>query len=314
MARSMWSGSISFGLVNVPVKLYPATSHKEVAFNMLHQKDGARIKQKRFCSQEDVEVPWEEIGKGYEISPGRYVMLEKEELAALNPKADKTIAIEDFVEQEQIDPIFYENAYYLAPDKGAGRAYALLHDAMKRSGKVGIARVVLRTRQYLCAVRPMGKGLTLSTMLYADEVNSVDELDELHAVAEAKPKERELEMAQQLIESLTTKFDPEKYKDEHREEVLKLIERKAEGEEIVAAPEEPEPARVVNLMDALQASLKSLRAKPGGGAQAAEAKEEEEKGERRHVAQAARTKKAPAKKTAKGKSTSSSAKSKKKTA
>lgn len=309
MPRSMWSGAISFGLVNVPVKLYSATSHKEVHFNMLHDKDGARIKQKRVCSAEDVEVPWEEIAKGYEISPGRYVMLEKEEIAALNPKADKTIAIEDFVNQDEIDPIYYENAYYLAPDKGAGRAYALLHDAMKKSGKVGIARVVLRTRQYLCAVRPMGKGLTLSTMLYADEVNSVEDLEELQG-AEQKPRERELEMAQQLIESLTTTFDPEKYKDEHREQVLQLIERKAEGETITAPQEEAEPAKVVNLMDALQASLKSLR-KTGGASAAASNDETEETGERRHTAQAARTKKAPAKKTAsKGKSTSSKAKKK----
>jgi DNA end-binding protein Ku len=292
MARAMWSGAISFGLVNVPVRLHPATSHQEVRFHMLHKKDGARIKQQRVCSQDGQEVPWEEIAKGYELSPGRYVMLDKEEIAALNPRADRTIAIEDFVEQEEIDPIYFENAYYLVPDKGAGRAYALLMEAMRRTGKVGIARVVLRTRQYLCAVRPMGEVLALSTMLYADEVNDVSELDAV-AGAEAAPRPRELEMAEQLIESLTVKFDPQKYQDEHRAEVLALIERKAQGEEIVAPQVTEEPAKVINLMDALQASLKSMQRDKG----------EQDTGERRHRAQAAKTsskpaakKKAPAKK------------------
>src|SRR5919197_6547161 len=224
MPRSIWSGAISFGLVNVPVKLYSATSHKEVSFHMLHKKEGARIKHQRICSEEGVEVLWDEIAKGYEISPGRYGMLDKEELAALNPKADKSIAIEDFVDQSEIDPIYYENAYYLAPDRGAAKPYALLLEAMKKTGKVGIARVVLRTRQYLAAVRPMGKGLALSTMLYADEVNPVEDIEELPG-SEAKPKERELEMAQQLVESLSTRFEPEKYKDDHREQVLALIEK-----------------------------------------------------------------------------------------
>ncbi len=286
MPRSMWTGAISFGLVNVPVKLYPATSHKEIHFHMLHQKDGARIKQKRVCSQEDAEVPWDEIAKGFEVSPGRYVMIEKEEITALNPKADKSIAIEDFVDQSEIDPIYFENAYYLAPDRGAARPYALLLEAMKKSGKVGIARVVLRTRQYLCAVRPMGKGLALSTMLYADEVNALDDLDDLPG-RESAPKERELDMAQQLIESLSAKFEPERYKDEHRERVLELIQRKAEGEQIVAAEEPEEPAKVVNLMDALQQSLEALRdRKPE---EAAAANNDDERGERRHRAVAAKT-------------------------
>lgn len=307
MPRAMWSGAINFGLVNVPVKLYPATSHKEVHFHMLHEKDGARIKQKRVCSQEDKEVPWEEIAKGYEVSPGRYVMLEKDELAALNPKADRSISIEDFVDQDSIDPIYYESAYYLVPDKGAARPYKLLLEAMKKTNKVGIARVVLRTRQYLCAVRPMGKGLELSTMLYADEVNAMEDLEELPG-KEAEPRERELEMAQQLIGSLTTEFDPEKYKDEHREQVLNLIERKAEGEHIVAAEQPEEPARVVNLMDALQQSLKALREK--GGVTEPEEAAEEAKGERRHRAQAARSS-APKKKT---NSKSTHSKKKRKTA
>ena len=301
MARAMWSGAITFGLVNVPVRLHSATSHKEVHFHMLHKEDGARIKQKRVCSQDGEEVEWDDIAKGYELSPGRYVMLEKEELAALNPKADKTIAIEDFVDQEDIDPIFFENAYYVVPDKGAARAYALLLEAMKKTNKVGIARVVLRTRQYLCAVRPMGKALTLSTMLYADEVNDVSDLDALPG-KESAPKERELQMAEQLIESLTAKFEPDKYKDEHRDQVLELIERKAQGEEIVAPETPEEPAKVINLMDALQASLKAMK-KDGGGAAKADDKDQ---GEIRHRAQAA--------KTAKGGSKSKNGSAKKKTA
>ena len=297
MPRSIWSGAISFGLVNVPVKLYSATSHKEVHFNMLHSKDGARIKQQRVCSEEGVEVPWDEVAKGYEISPGRYVMLEKDELTALNPKADKTISIEDFVNQSDIDPIFYENAYYLVPDRGAAKAYALLVDAMKKTGKVGIARMVLRTRQYLCAVRPIGRGLALNTMLYSDEVNPLEQLEELPG-EESKPRERELEMAQQLVESLSTRFQPEKYKDEYREQVLALIEKKAAGEEIVAPQEPEEPAKVVNLMDALQKSLAALREKgaPEAG-ESAKAASDEEKGERRHRAQAAKTTSTTKKKT-----------------
>ncbi|MBX5481571.1 MAG: Ku protein [Myxococcaceae bacterium] len=281
MPRAMWSGAISFGLVNIPVKLYPATSHKEVQFHMLHKKDGARIKQKRVCSAEDKEVDWDEIAKGYEVAPGRYVMLEREEIAALNPKADRSITIEDFVHQEEIDPIYYESAYYVVPDRGAARPYKLLLEALRRTNKVGIARVVLRTRQYLCAVRPVGDGLELSTMLYADEVNPVEDLEELPDKS-VHPGEREVKMAEQLIESLSTTFDPRRYKDEHREQVLALIQRKAEGEEIVAPVVKEEPARVVNLMDALQKSLERLKER---GPQAGEPAEET--GERRHRAEAA---------------------------
>jgi DNA end-binding protein Ku len=274
MPRAIWSGAISFGLVNVPVKLYSAVSHKEVAFHMLHKKDGARIRQMRVCSAEDEEVAYEDIAKGYELSPGRYVMLEKQELEALRPKGDKTIAIEDFVQQEDIDPIYYEGAYHLVPDKGAARAYQLLLEAMRATGKVGIARLVLRTRQYLCAVRPTEEGLTLSTMLFSDEVNAQGELAELPG-KEAKPKERELQMAQQLIESLAAPFEPDKYKDEYRERVLELIEKKSQGEEIVAPEEAQEAPKVVNLMDALQASIRALEKGPP-------------KGERRHRAEAAK--------------------------
>src|SRR5438270_3074291 len=194
MARPIWSGSISFGLVSVPVKLFSATSPKEVRFHMLHDKDGGRIQQKRVCSIDGEEIAWEHIVKGFEISKGRYVTVTREELEAFIPRATKAIEIEDFVGLDEIDPIYYENTYYLAPDKGASKPYALLVEAMKRSGKVGIARFVLRTKQYLAAVRPMGRALALSTMLFADEVVSQDELDALPD-AHSKPGERELKMA-----------------------------------------------------------------------------------------------------------------------
>src|SRR5256714_11621540 len=259
MPRPIWSGSISFGLVSVPVKLYSATSPKEVRFHMLHDKDGGRIQQKRVCSVDGKEVPWEHIVKGFEISKGRYVMVTREELESFNPRATKAIEIEDFVDLTQIDPIYYESTYYLLPDKGASKPYALLVEAMKKSGKVGVARFVLRTKQYLCAVRPLGRALAVSTMLYSDEVVSQDELEGLPD-AHTKPGERELKMAEQLIGSLESEVDGKKYKDDYREQVLALLERKAEGEEIVAQEPEEEPrGKVVNLMDALQKSLAAAK-------------------------------------------------------
>jgi DNA end-binding protein Ku len=259
MPRPIWSGSISFGLVNVPVKLFSATSPKEVRFHMLHDKDGGRIQQKRVCSIDGQEVSWEHIVKGFEISKGRYVSLTREELAALDPKGTKSIDIEDFVELSQIDPIYYESTYYLLPDKGAQKPYALLLEAMRKTGRVGIARFVLRTKQYLCAVRPLGKALALSTMLYADEVVDQSELEGLPG-SEAKPREKELHMAEQLVESLAAEFDPKKYKDTWREEVLALLEKKAEGQEIVVEEPASEPrGKVVNLMEALQRSLAAAK-------------------------------------------------------
>jgi DNA end-binding protein Ku len=259
MPRPIWSGSINFGLVSVPVKLFSATSPKDLRFHMLHDKDGGRIHQKRVCSMDGEEVPWEHIVKGFEFSKGRYVVVTREELEAFNPRATKAIEIEDFVELSQIDPIYYESTYYLVPDRGATKPYALLLEAMKRTHRVGVARFVLRTKQYLAAVRPLGSALSISTMLYADEVVSQDELEGLPD-AHAKPGERELKMAEQLIGSLAADFEIRKYKDDFREQVLALLERKAEGEEIVAEPAAEEPrGKVVNLMDALQKSLAAVK-------------------------------------------------------
>jgi DNA end-binding protein Ku len=259
MPRPIWSGSISFGLVNVPVKLFSATAPKEVRFHQLHDKDSGRIQQKRVCSVDGEEVPYEHIVKGFEISKNRYVTVSKEELEALSPRASKAIEIEDFVEMTGIDPVFYAGTYYLVPDRGAARPYALLLEAMKKTGRVGIAKFVLRTKQYLAAVRPLGGALAVSTMLYGDEVVSEKELEGLPD-AHAKPREKELAMAEQLVESLATNFDIGRYKDTYREELLALLEKKAAGEEIVAEPAAEQPrGKVVNLMEALQRSLAAAK-------------------------------------------------------
>jgi DNA end-binding protein Ku len=261
--RPIWTGAVSFGLVNVPVKLFSATSPQELHFHMLHDKDAGRIQMKRVCSVDHAEVPYEHVVKGYEVRRGQYVTLTREELEAFKPRAAKTIEIEEFVDLNQIDPIYYQTTYYLVPDRGAARAYELLREAMESQRKVGVARMVLRTRQSLCAVRPMGKALAVSTMLFADEVVSESSLSGLPDAKE-KPREKELQMAEQLVKSLSAKFAIENYKDDYRGQVLALIEKKAEGEQIVAEPAEEPRGKVVSLMEALQASLAAKSA----GAQA----------------------------------------------
>src|SRR3954465_7117002 len=236
MPRSIWSGAISFGLVNVPVKLFTAVRKKDVRFHQLHEKDGVRIQQKRVCPAEDVEVPYDEIVKGYELAKDQYVVIEPDELEALDPEATHTIDIEDFVHLDEIDPLYFDSSYYLVPDKRGEKAYRLLHTAMSDAGMGGIARVVLRTKQYLSAVRPVGDALVLTTMNYADEVGDAGELD-LPDAKDFKPSEKELDMASRLIESLAPEFDPTQYHDTYRERVLDLIDQKASGKEIVAQPD-----------------------------------------------------------------------------
>ena len=254
MPRPIWSGAISFGLVNVPVKLMGAVSPKDVRFNQLEAGTGARIKQKRVSAETGEEVPFDQIVKGYEISPDNYVVIEPQELEALDPKATRSIEIEDFVDLDQIDPLYFERPYYLVPDKGGAKAYALLLEAMKESQKVGIARLVLRTKQYLAAIRPLGDALVLETLLYPDEVTLPDDVEGLPR-DDVEIQDRELKIARQLIESLSTEFEPENYRDEYRERVLELIEQKAEGKQIVTQPATEEPTKVVDLMAALEASL-----------------------------------------------------------
>src|SRR3954469_10278751 len=265
MPRSIWSGAISFGLVNVPVKLFSAVSKKTVRFNQLNKDTGNRIQQKRVDPETGEEVGYEQIVKGYELTKDRYVVVTPEELDALDPERTRTIDIEDFVDLDEIDPVYYDPPYYLVPDKGATKAYGLLLGAMKESGKVAIARVVIRSKEQLVAIRPAeGDVLMMETMLFHDEVVPSDDLDELPSAKELKASDRELKMAQQLIDSLSSEFDPTRYRDEYRDKVLELIERKASGEEIAVQPEAPQPARVPDLMAALEASLAAVKDDTGG--------------------------------------------------
>jgi len=262
MARAIWSGSISFGLLNVPVKLYSAVSKQTVRFRELREGDSSRVKHKRVAESDGKEVPYEKIVKGYEYAPDQYVVLSRDELSELEPQRSRAIEIQDFVDLDDIDPIYFEQPYYLGPDKGAERAYALLVQAMKDARKVAIARFVLRNKEHLAAIRTMDDVLTLTTMRFHDEVSSPEDVDG-EVFEEAKPKKpekRELDMAKQLIESLTSDFDPDKYRDEYREELLDLLERKAEGKEVVSAPsEEPKPTKAPDLMAALEESLAAVK-------------------------------------------------------
>jgi DNA end-binding protein Ku len=267
----MWTGAISFGLVTVPVKLYSAVSRKNVRFHQLNGKTGVRIQQKRVDPTTGEEVAYEDIVKGYELAPDRYVVIEGDELEALDPKKTRTIDIEEFVELADVDPIFYDHPYYLAPGPGGAKPYRLLLDAMRDTGRVAIAKVVIRSKEQLVAIRPMGDVLAMSTMVFADEVIDPGTIDDIPDPDEVDVRDREIEIAKQLVESLAADFEPEKFHDTYREEVLALIERKASGEEIAVQPardEEEEP--VPDLMAALKASLDAVR-----GAGAADEEEDE---------------------------------------
>ncbi|WP_425057834.1 Non-homologous end joining protein Ku [Sporomusa carbonis] len=263
MPRPMWSGSISFGLVNIPVKLYNAVKKKTIHFNQLRKSDGCRIRLKKVCSADGAEVPAESIVKGYEVSPDQYVVVTSEELEAIQPKNARTISIEDFVKLEQIDPLYYDSCYYLTPDKGAGKAYSLLLAAMQKTGKVAIARIVMRNKEYLTAIRPTGNVLALSTMHFADEVVAAEQLEDLPSDV-PEPDKKELAMAEQLIESLSTEFEPGKYHDQYYQEMLEMIEKKAEGQTIVRQPEAKDDGKIIDLMAALEASISAIKTKNSG--------------------------------------------------
>jgi DNA end-binding protein Ku len=260
MPRAIWSGSISFGLVNIPIKLYAAVSRKTVHFNQLDSRSGARIKLKKVSAADGEEVPAEVIVKGYELASGEYVTVADDELASLDPEASRTIDIEEFVDLADIDPLFYDSAYYVAPDKATLKPYALLTQAMEESGKVGIARFVMRSKQYLCAVRPKDGALVLSTMVYADEVNDPAEIGEIAGLEDIELTKKELDMARQLIASLSDDFDADKFEDTYRNQVLDLIERKAAGETgLVEVPEIESGEKVIDLMAALEASVAAAK-------------------------------------------------------
>jgi DNA end-binding protein Ku len=249
---AIWSGSVGFGLVQVPVRLMTATRNRDVSFNQLEEGTNSRIRYRKVSDATGEEVTADRIVKGYEISKGRYVVVEAEELASLAPKASHTIDIEEFVDLAEIDPVFFEQPYYLVPDEKGKKAYRLLVDAMSELGKVAIGRIVIRAKERLVAIRPLDGLLCVETMRYSDEVVDRDGL----APDDVEVGEKEIAMARQLIESLAVdQFDPEKFRDEYREQVLDLVERKAAGEEIVAQPQTEAPAKVLDLVAALEASL-----------------------------------------------------------
>jgi DNA end-binding protein Ku len=272
MPRSIWTGAISFGLVNVPVKLFSATEDKDIHFNQFQKDTGERIRYKRVAEGTGEEVEYEDIVKGYEKSKGRFVIVTPEELESVEPGKSRTIEIEDFVDLDDLDPIYFEKTYYLAPQEGAGadKAYALLREAMEKANKVAIGRFVMRTKQYLTALRPSGDLLLLETMFFPDEIRSTKELQDM--AKGAKVSDRELKVAEQLIDSLTTDWDPDRYHDTYRERVLDLIEQKAKGKEVVVEKAEAPESNVVDLLAALEASLsaagKGTKKKPSAAKKA----------------------------------------------
>ncbi len=292
MPRAIWTGTISFGLLNVPVKLYSAVSSKAIRFRELRAKDGSRVRHKRVAEADEEEVAYEDLVKGYEIAPDRYVILSREELEALDPKRSKAIEIEDFVDLDQIDPIYFNQPYYLGPAPGAERAYALLTEAMGEQRKVAIARFVLRNRESLAAIRASEGVLTLATMRFADEVVPAAQLEGLLGEEpEAPPREQEVAMARQLIESLSKDFDPGDYTDEYRAELLAMIERKAAGEDVLAAePEAPKPTRAPDLMAALEESLAAIKGEELGGDRKRETKPKARKASAKRPASKAKSK------------------------
>ncbi|MEW6477454.1 MAG: Ku protein [Actinomycetota bacterium] len=262
MPRAIWSGSISFGLVNVPVKLYSAVHPQGLSFHQFEEGTNARVRNKRVSEKTGKEVAYEDIVKGYEVQKGQYVMVDPDELAEFNPRATRTIDIEDFVSLDEIDPIYYDHTYFLAPDdsEGARKAYALLLKAMDEQGKVAIGRLVMRNKQYLAAIRPLDGALAVSTMRFHDEVMAPSDLDEIPTGRSApKAAPAEVKMAGQIIESMSREWDPKRYEDTYRMQVLDFLKKKAAGEEIVVEEEPEEQAKVVDLMAALEASLEAAK-------------------------------------------------------
>jgi DNA end-binding protein Ku len=285
MPRSIWTGAISFGLVTVPVKLYSAVNRKTVRFNQLNAKTGSRIAQKRVDASTGEEVNYEDLVKGYEIASDRYVVIDPGELESVQPEKTKTIDIEDFVDLSEIDPIFYDHPYYLAPGTGGAKPYRLLLEAMRETGKVAIAKVVIRQKESLVAIRalPDHDVLEMATMLFADEVVDPERLDDIPDADDVKMNQRELDIAKQLVESLAGAFEPGKYHDTYREAVLAMIEKKAAGEEIVIHEAEEEAAPVPDLMSALKASLDAVRKQGAGDGDGAAAADGDEKPKRKRA-------------------------------
>jgi DNA end-binding protein Ku len=261
MARAIWKGSISFGLVNIPIALYPATRREELKFRLLRKGDLSPVNYKRVAKKDGKEVPWDQIVKGYEYEKGKYVVLKDEDFERVDLEATQTVDIQDFVHQEEIDPIFFYKPYYLEPQKGGDKAYVLLRDALKDSGKVGIAKVVIKTREYLAGVKPGDGVLVLELMHFADELADPGKL---HIPKKIEVGKREMNMAKSLIDSMSSKWNPEKYQDDYRQALMEVIEEKVEagGKEIEEKPKKaPKPTKVIDLVSVLQKSLEQTGAK-----------------------------------------------------
>jgi len=259
MARPVWSGAISFGLVSIPVKLFNAVSKKQISFNQLDDRTMSRIKLKKVSAETGEDVPDEHIVKGYEVSSGRYVVVDPDELEPFIPSATKSIDLEEFVDLDQIDPVYFDSAYIVAPDQ-TPKPYALLAKAMGESGKVAIGRFVMRNKQYVAALRAVDGTLLLSTMVFADEVVDTDSIELLRGLDDIEVSPKEVAMAEALVESLSADFDPSKYSDGYREQVLDLIRRKADGEELEGAAASASAPAVIDLMAALEASVEAAKA------------------------------------------------------
>ena len=261
MARAIWKGSISFGLVNIPIALYPATRREELKFRLLRKSDLSPVNYKRVAEKDGKEVAWDQIVKGYEYEKGKYVLLKDEDFQRVDLEATQTVDIKDFVDQEEIDPMFFYKPYYLEPQKGGDKAYALLRDSLKDTNKVGVAKVVIKTRQYLAGVKPEDGVLVLELMHFADELADPEKL---HLPKKMEVGKREMNMAKSLIDSMASKWEPDKYKDDYREALMDVIEEKVEagGKEIEEKPRKaPKPTKVIDLVSVLQKSLEQTGGK-----------------------------------------------------
>jgi DNA end-binding protein Ku len=254
MATSVWKGHLTFGLVSLPIKLFSAARSETISFNQLHKTDHSRVKQVLYCAAEDKPVVREDLVKGYEYEKGRYVIVESDEIQKVAPKTAQTMEILEFVKSSEIDPLYFESSYYMAPDAAGEKAYALLFEALRRTGYVGVAKVAMHSREHIVILRPGEQGLVLHTMYYADEVRKVEEFRTNTELVAAK----ELELAQLFVRSLEAKFEPEKYHDEYRDNLKALIKAKVEGQAIVEPEPAPKLAPVVDIMAALRASMEKI--------------------------------------------------------
>lgn len=260
--RAIWSGSISFGLVNIPIQLFPGTVHKDIQFHLLHAECHTPVQYKKFCPAHNRELEADEIVKGFEYQRGKYVIVTDEDFAAVDIEMTRSIDILDFVKLDEVDPIYYEKSYYLGPNTGAEKAYSLLVESLERSRQVAIARLVVKNKQHLATIRVREGALVLETMFFADEIRKVNEIPGLPV--KVKATEKELDLALGLVNSMTSAFDPEKYRDEYREKLMAIIQKKAAGEEVVVPEVVEKEAKVIDLMSALKESIEKIKSEQAG--------------------------------------------------